>query len=60
MISILILTPLISANPLIPKVSANESNVEICSSKTLTSPEYIKVNNATIDPNVAPGITITG
>lgn len=54
------LTPLISANPLMPNVSANDSNVEICSSKTLTSPEYMKVNKATIDPNVAPGMTITG
>lgn len=49
-----------SANPFMPKVSANDSNVEICSSKTLTSPEYMNVNRATIEPNVAPGITITG
>lgn len=49
-----------SARPFIPNVSANESNVEICSSNTLTSPEYMKVNSATIDPKLAPGITITG
>lgn len=54
------LTPFISARPLIPSVSASDSNVEICSSKTFTSPEYMNVSSATIEPNVAPGITITG
>lgn len=57
---LLSLTPLMSANPLMPKVSAKDSKAEICSSNTFTSPEYMNVNSATIDPNVAPGMTITG
>lgn len=47
-------TPLISASPLMPNVSANDRRVEICSSNTFTSPEYMKVSKATMDPNVAP------
>lgn len=38
-------TPLKSANPLIPKVSAKANRLEICSSYTFTSPEYINVSN---------------
>lgn len=49
-----------SAKPLIPNVSASDNSVDICSSKTFTSPEYMNVISATIEPNVAPGITITG
>lgn len=52
--------PLKSANPLIPNVSASERRVEICSSYTFTSPEYIKVRRATTAGKDAPGRTITG
>lgn len=55
-----ILTPPKSANPLIPSVSAKDSSVDICSSNTFTSPEYMNVSSATTAPNDAPGITITG
>lgn len=54
------LTPLKSANPLIPNVSASANSDEICSSKTFTSPEYMNVSNATTAPNDVPGKTITG
>lgn len=54
------LTPLKSAKPLIPSVSASESSPAICSSKTFTSPEYMNVNKATIAPKEAPGSTMTG
>lgn len=54
------LTPLKSANPLMPSVSANANKPAICSSYTFTSPEYINVSNATIVPNDAPGNTIIG
>lgn len=55
-----ILTPPKSANPLMPSVSANDNSVDICSSNTFTSPEYMNVSSATTAPNDAPGITITG
>lgn len=54
------LTPLKSASPLIPSVSANARRPDIWSSYTFTSPEYMNVSRDTIEPKEAPGKTITG
>lgn len=58
--TVVVLTPPKSANPLMPSVSASDSSVDICSSNTFTSPEYMNVSSATTAPNDAPGITMTG
>lgn len=54
------LTPLKSASPLMPNVSAKVRSVGICSSETFTSPEYMNESRETRPVKEAPGNTITG